>query len=65
MVLLHHHVVPGLDGGVRPRPRAIVVEAGQVPSDDRDRAQVEPVVDGSPAPTAAPEATTVTAAAAA
>jgi hypothetical protein len=51
MVLLHHHVVPGLGGGVRPRPQAVVVEAGQVPSDDRDRAQVEPAADGAPAPT--------------
>ena len=50
MVLLHHRVVPGLDGGVRPRPQVVVVEAGQVPCSDRDRSQVEPA-DGTPAPT--------------
>ncbi len=69
MVLLHHHVVPGLDGGVRPRPQAVVVEAGQVPSNDRDRAQVEPAANGAPAstvtPAAAAEPTTVTVAEAA
>jgi hypothetical protein len=53
MVLLHHRVVPGLGGGVRPRPEAVVVEAGQVPCGDRDRAQVEPAADGAPTPTAA------------
>jgi tyrosine-protein phosphatase YwqE len=41
MVLLHYHVVPGLDDGIRSRPEAIALDGGQATCGDPDVVAIE------------------------